>query len=111
DMLRPLFNQLGFSAGRGDNDDRRALRAAVVRALGTTGNDSGVIRQARAALDRALAAKDGNPDARLNPTMTGSLVKIAAAHGDERLYEALTAAAAKASSPAEHNLFFNAAAD
>ena len=60
-MLRPAFDQLGFSPATllrgapGENDDRRALRAVVIGALGTIANDEDVVRQSRAALDRSLA--------------------------------------------------------
>ena len=75
-MLRPLFEQLGFSPASSDTDDRRALRAVVIGALGTIGNDGDVVRQARAALDRALATgadSAGKPGAvALDPTLAES---------------------------------------
>lgn len=104
-MLRPLFGQVGFAAAASDNDDRRALRAVVVSALGTIANDGDVVRQSRAALDRSLA---GGPA--LDPTVRESVVRIAAQHGDERLYDALAAAAARATSPGERSLYFLAPA-
>ena len=51
-LLRPTLDELSFSPATSDGDDRRSLRAAVVAALGTTGNDPDVIAKARAALDR-----------------------------------------------------------
>ncbi|MDO8795783.1 MAG: M1 family metallopeptidase, partial [Vicinamibacterales bacterium] len=54
-MLRPIFGQLGFSPASSDNNDRGALRAVVIGALGTIANDEDVVRQSRAALDRLLA--------------------------------------------------------
>jgi aminopeptidase N len=90
----------------GGNDDRQALRAVVISALGTIGDDEEVVRQSRAALDRALA---GNGSA-LEPTLRESVVEIAAEHGDEKLYEALNAAAARATAPDERNLYLLAAA-
>ena len=105
-MLRPLFDRLGLSAVPSDPDGRRALRAVVVGALGTTGNDPDIVAQARAALDRSLA---GGPT--LDPTLAPSLVSIAAAHGDAALYDSLLAAAARAGSPGERSLYLDAAAD
>jgi aminopeptidase N len=107
-MLRPLFEQLGFSPASSDTDDRRALRAVVIGALGTVGNDGDVVRQARAALDRALAAggSAGTPGAvALDPTLAESIVQIAAEHGDDRLYDALLAAAAGANAPDERERY------
>jgi aminopeptidase N len=114
-MLRPLYGELGFSpailspgppgppgpAGPpGDNDERRALRAVVIGALGTIGNDGDVVRQSRAAFDRSLS---GGPA--LDRTLRESIVRIAAHHGDERLYDAMMAAASRATSPDERSLY------
>src|SRR5207247_3043516 len=53
-LLRPSYDEVGFASASGDTDDRRALRAALIGALGTTGNDPEVVAAARADLDRAL---------------------------------------------------------
>jgi aminopeptidase N len=100
-MLRPLFGQLGFSPATGDNDNRRALRAVVIGALGSIANDGEVVRQSRAAIDRALT---GNGPA-LDATLRESVVQIAAEHGDDKLYDAFNAAAARATTPDERNLY------
>ena len=108
-MLRPALDRLGLTlltgltgspGRRGDNDDRLALAAVVIDALGTIADDADVVRQSRAALDRSLA---GGPA--LDPALAESVVQIAAQHGDERLYDALAAAAARATSPAERSLY------
>jgi aminopeptidase N/puromycin-sensitive aminopeptidase len=52
-------------------------------------NDGDVAGSRRAALDRSLA---GGPA--LEPTLADGIVHIAAQHGDQRLYDALSAAAA-----------------
>jgi aminopeptidase N len=93
-LLRPLFDELGFTAAPSDNDDRRALRATVVAALGTTGNDPEIAARARATLDRSLSG-----GATLDPTLAGAIVDVAARHGDEKLFGALSAAADRAASP------------
>jgi aminopeptidase N len=112
-MLRPLSEQLGFAPVPADTDDRRALRAVVIRALGTTGNDDEIVRQARAALDRALAGRTeenagsaGAPDA----TLDRAIVQVAAEHGDGRLFDDLFAAAARAGAPDERHLYLLATA-
>ncbi len=105
-LLRPSFDALGFAPGNQDSDDRRSLRAVVILALGDLGRDSDVIAQSRAALERALAG--GAP---LDPTLASAIVHVAAAHGDEKLYDQLTAAADKATSPDEHNRYLYALTD
>ena len=77
-----------------------ALPIFVIDALGTIADDADVVRQSRAALDRSLA---GGPA--LDPALAESVVQIAAQHGDERLYDALAAAAARATSPGERSLY------
>jgi len=105
-LLRPLLDELGFAAGSGDTDDRRRLRAVLVGALGTFGQDQDVVSKARAALDRALAG--GAP---LEPTVAGAIVKAAATHGDAALFDALGAAAERAASPEEQYRYLYALGD
>jgi aminopeptidase N len=105
-LFRPLLADVGFTAAAGDSDDRRALRAAVVEALGTIAADADLIAMARAALDRSLAS--GPP---LEPTLAGAIVRVAAAHGDRTLFDALAAAAERAASPEEHYRYLNALAE
>ncbi len=102
-LLRPLFDELGFAAAPAEADDRRELRAVVVETLGTTAEDPDVISRARAALDKALA---GGPA--LEPTLAGSIVRAAAAHGDVKLFDALTVAADRAAAPEDHYRYLNA---
>jgi aminopeptidase N len=104
-LLRPSFDELGFQPAPGDSDERRTLRAVVVGALGGPGEDADVVAKSRAALDRALA---GGPP--LDPTLAGEIVEIAASHGDAKLYDALTAVLAKATSPDEHDRYLFALA-
>jgi len=95
-LLRPLLDEIGFAGNPADTDDRRRLRAVLIGALGAISRDPEVISKSRAALDRALA---GGPA--LDPTVAGAIVKAAATSGDEKLFDALAAAAARATSPEE----------
>jgi aminopeptidase N len=95
-LLRPSFDEVGFTAAAADTDERRSLRAVLIGALGTDGEDPDVIAKARAALDRSLG---GGPA--LEPTVAGAIVTAAAAHGDAKLFDALAAAADRATSPEE----------
>jgi hypothetical protein len=105
-LLRPLFDEIGFVSAASDADDRQTLRASVIRALGTTGNDPDVVSKARAALDRALT---GGPP--LDATLADAIVKAAAVHGDLALYDALSTAGDRASFPEEQYRYLFALAD
>jgi aminopeptidase N len=96
-LLRPLFDQLGFTPKPADTDSQRELRAVVIDAIGTAGGDPDVIAKSRAALDHALS---GGPP--LDATLAGPIVTVAATHGDAKLHAALKAASDRATSPDEH---------
>ena len=93
-LLRPLFDELKFTASPSDPDDRRQLRAVVIHSLGSLANDADVVRSARQALDRSLAGGSA-----LDPTLASAIVNVAALHGDAALFDALAAAAERATSP------------
>ncbi len=105
-LLRPLFDDVGLTASASDGDERRTLRSTVVAALGGFGNDPDVVSKARSALDRALA---GGPA--LDPTTAGAVILTAAAHGDAALFDALAAAADRATSPEEQYRYLFALAN
>jgi aminopeptidase N len=105
-LLRPLFDEVGFTAVAGDNDDRRSLRAVLIGALGTISQDPDVISKARAALDRSLSG--GTP---LEPTVAGAIVKTAATHGDATLFDELGTAADRAASPEDQYRYLFALGD
>ena len=105
-LLRPLFDEVGFSAAAGDNDDRRSLRAVLIGALGAISQDPEIISRARSALDRSLSG--GTP---LEPTVAGAIVKTAATHGDAKLFDALETAADRAASPEDQYRYLFALGD
>jgi aminopeptidase N len=105
-LFRPLFDEVGFTVPAQDSDDRRALRAAVVAALGAIAHDPDVVAKARAAVDRALAGS-----APIEPTLAGAVIKVAAIHGDAPLFDALAAAADRATDPDEHYRYLYALGD
>jgi hypothetical protein len=96
-LLRPLVDEVGFAVASSDTDDRRSLRAAVIAALGIIGHDPDVVAKARSEVDRSLSGR-----APIDPTLADAVIKTAAAHGDAPLFEALAAAAERASDPEEH---------
>jgi aminopeptidase N len=105
-LLRPSYDEVGFVSASGDTDDRRALRAALIDALGTTGGDPEVVATSRAALDRALGG--GRP---LDPAVAGAIVRVAAEHGNAKLYDELMAASDRVAPPEEHYRYLYALAD
>jgi aminopeptidase N len=105
-LLHPLFEDVGFAGSAGDTDERRSLRAVLIGTLGTFGHDADVVAKSRAALDRALA---GGPA--LESTVAGAIVKAASTSGDEKLFDALVAAAERASSPEEQYRYLFALAN
>jgi aminopeptidase N len=105
-LFRPLFDELGFSGVGVEADDRRALRAAVVAALGTIAEDPEVVSMSRTAVDRSLSIRVD-----LEPTMAGAMIKTAAMHGDAALFDALAAAADRVTDPNEHYRYLFALAE
>jgi len=76
------------------------------KALGTIGRDPDVVARARSAVDRSWSGR-----APLDPTLADAVIKIAAAHGDAPLFDALAAAAERASDPEEHYRYLYALSD
>jgi aminopeptidase N len=105
-LLRPLFDDVGVTASASDSDERRTLRSTVIAALGDVGSDADVVSKSRTALDRALA---GGPA--LDPTTATAIVRTAATHGDAALFDALAAAADRATSPEDQYRYLYALAD
>jgi aminopeptidase N len=104
-LLQPVLAQVGFAPAPEDDDERREIREVVVNTLSTTGNDPVVVSSSLEALKRALNGGSSAASARSN-----AVVRVAAAHGDEKLFEQLAAAADRATSPEEHERFLHAAA-
>jgi aminopeptidase N len=105
-LLRPLFDEVGFNVPAQDTDDRRTLRAVVVAALGAIAHDPDIVARSRSAVDRALSGA-----AALEPTLAGAAIRTAAIHGDAPLFDALAAAAERATDPDEHYRYLYALAD
>jgi aminopeptidase N len=105
-LLQPLYDEVGFTAPPTDSDDRKALRATVVRAMADLGNAPELATRARAAADRALGGA-----APLDGTIASSVLHAAAQSGDARLFDALLAAAERTTDPDEHYRYLYALAD
>jgi aminopeptidase N/puromycin-sensitive aminopeptidase len=105
-LFAPLFQEIGFTSTSVDSDERRALRATLISTLGIAGADDELAAAARAALDRSLA---GGPP--LEPTLSRSIIAVAAQRGDRALFDALLAASERATSPEERYRYLYALAE
>jgi aminopeptidase N len=96
-LLSPAAKELGWQAEAGESDDRKALRARVLRTLGGTGRDPQVLAQAGKLARAALK----NPSA-VDGTVAETIFSLAALTGDSSLYERSLARMKKAASPEEY---------
>jgi aminopeptidase N len=93
-LLRPILDDVGMEPRAGEPEERNALRSVLIAALGTSGNDAEVIARARTLVDRALSG--GTP---LEPSLATALLRVAARRGDQQLFDAVAAAARRATTP------------
>jgi len=105
-LLGPQVRNLGLSAAPGESDERRELRAVVVDTLASVGNDEQLMRQATMLTTDALAGR-----ATLDATAGDAIVSAAARRGDRALWDALAAAADRATAPEEQYRYLYALAD
>ena len=82
DLYRPMFGPLGFETRTDDDPDTREKRSRVIVMLGMYGGAADVREEAAR---RVRAHLDGKM--RLDPDVAGALINVAAADGDEVLYE------------------------
>jgi aminopeptidase N len=80
-LLGPVFNRLGWDPPKHESDDRKELRATLIRTLGYAGRDPAVLREARRRIDMYFASA-GTVD----PSIFNAVVQLAAVNGDETLY-------------------------
>jgi aminopeptidase N/puromycin-sensitive aminopeptidase len=105
-LFEPAYQAIGFDRRPDDSEDRRSLRNVIVGTLGLVAEDPDVIARARKSVDAALAGS-----APLDPIGAGTLVTIAATHGDQALFDRLLDASKTAVSPEEHNRYLFALSD
>lgn len=79
---QPQLDVIGWEAKPGETADDRLRRAAVIGALGRLGRSRAVIGEARRRMEKYLA-----DPATLDPNMVSTVAGIAAADGDEALYQ------------------------
>jgi puromycin-sensitive aminopeptidase len=98
-LLGPLAGQLGWDP-RDDDDERTpSLRSAVLRALGTIGDDPDIAAEANRRFAAATASgDDGTP---LHPDTESAILDIVATNGGESEYELYLARYRTPSTPQE----------
>jgi puromycin-sensitive aminopeptidase len=89
----------GWQPAPGESDDRKALRAYVLFALGYTGRNSQVLAEA-ARLAQVELKKTGAVD----PIIVGTLFELAVLNGDASLYNQIMDRMKKTSSPEEYSM-------
>jgi aminopeptidase N len=105
DLLQPAMQEVGWSTSSNDTDDTRALRAALVSALGGVAQDPQVVAKAREIVLQELD-KPGS----VEPALLNVAVTVAARQGDAALYEKYLARSRAASAPEEHYRYLYALA-
>jgi len=95
-LLEPGYKKIGFDRRANDSEDDRSRRNVLLEALGLV-DEPDVVARSRQAVTAALAGAEP-----LDPIIAGTLVSVAAAHGDPALFDSLRRAAATATNPQEH---------
>jgi aminopeptidase N/puromycin-sensitive aminopeptidase len=99
-LLQPMVRELGTAAQPGDTDERRQLRALVLRTLGNVGKDPSVIAAAQATTRAYM--KD---PASVDPTIVPNALAIAASNGDATLYDSFREHMKSARTPDEFYMY------
>lgn len=105
DLLQPALQEVGWASASSDTDDTRALRAALVSALGGIARDPQSSAKAREIVLQELD-KPGS----VEPALLNAAVTVAARQGDVALYEKYLARSRSASDPEEHYRYLYALA-
>ena len=85
-LLTPVFREVGWQPGPGEDENRKELRSYVIYTLGYTGRDPDVLSKAGELAERALQ----NPAA-VDPSITDTVFTLAAVKGDTELYDEIMA--------------------
>jgi puromycin-sensitive aminopeptidase len=96
----PAWARAGWDAARGESDDGRLRRAALLRLVGGIAEDATVTAAARERLDGYLADR-----ASVEPNLADSVVNLAARVGDDALYDRFRRVIGDARTPQERRRF------
>jgi aminopeptidase N len=101
--FKPTLAELTWTKAKGESDDRSELRAAVIRLIVGTGQDTAARNKAQSLVRGYLR----NPQS-LDPTLVATLVPLAAESGDAELFDAFVARRAAARTPEERDRYLYA---
>jgi len=82
ESVRPLVNRLGWTPKPNESEEIQSLRSTALFTLGSAGGDADALREARRLADLHLTGA-----ARLHPSITDTVLRLAAIEGDAALYE------------------------
>jgi puromycin-sensitive aminopeptidase len=105
DRLAPMVAALGWMPQAGEDELTRQLRGDLLRAMGTTGNDPAIQREAAALYARSLK----QPEA-VDPNVLPALIAILAYVGDRGRYEDFYRRFRQAATPQEERRYLYALA-
>ena len=96
-LIAPALRDVGVPGTPSDDDERKALRAAVVAIAGGIARDPELL-----ATSRQLVEQELDKPGTVEPTLFGLLVNLAALRGDAALYDRYLKASKAATSPEVH---------
>ncbi len=102
-QFRPIFDTLGWQPKEGESADAKTVRPVVIRALGMSGRDPGVLRQASEVAQKFMA-----DPASVDPNVGGLALNLAAITGDTKLYDEYVAHMKTAKTPQELYAYMDA---
>ncbi len=110
-LLGPLAADLGWDPRDDDGERTPSLRSAVLRTLGTIGEDPAVIREATRRFEAVQHDPAGSEDrVGLHPDTESAILEIVAAGGGPAEYEAYLARYRSPANPQEENRYLYALA-
>ena len=106
DALAPALAGLGLTPADDDSDERRQLRADLVRALGVIANDPEIQEESK----RASATGLRDPEL-VDSSLLAAAIDVVAAHGDDADFDDFVAAWKSAKTPQEELRYLGALTD
>jgi aminopeptidase N len=102
----PMLQQIGYTPKANEPPTERQKRAVLFNLLGYIGDDPQVIQQARTMVQSYMRDQQS-----IDPTMAGTVLAVAARHGDAELYDQFKAQMKVAKSPEQYYRYFRTLGD
>jgi puromycin-sensitive aminopeptidase len=103
EILSPTYKRLGWEAEAGEGELTKQLRGLTIAAMGTTGGEASVVKEAASRYDKHLSGA-----AQLAPDVLSAVVAVLASNGDKKRYEQFEASFKNGSSPQEQERYMYA---